>query len=136
MTTTNFTRLTTEQKTVWSRDLWKQARNISFVNSFLGEGPNALVQHITDLTKTERGTRAVMTLVPDLEGDGVAGDRALKGNEEQIKAFDRVIQIDSCVTPTSPKAVWLSSAPSSSSARQARTSWRTGWQTASTSWRS
>lgn len=94
MTTTNFTRLTTEQKTVWSRDLWKQARNLSFVNKFLGDGPNALVQHITDLTKTERGTRAVMTLVPDLEGDGVAGDRALKGNEEQIKAFDRVIQID------------------------------------------
>ncbi len=94
MSTTNFTRLTTEQKTVWSRDLWKQARNLSFVNKFLGEGPNSLIQHITELTKTERGTRAVMTLVTDLEGDGVAGDRALKGNEEQIKAFDKVIQID------------------------------------------
>lgn len=94
MSTTNFTRLTTEQKTVWSRDLWKQARNLSFTNKFLGDGPNAIIQHITDLTKTDRGTRAVMTLVPDLEGDGVAGDRALKGNEEQIKAFDRVIQID------------------------------------------
>lgn len=94
MATTNFTRLTTEQKTVWSRDLWKQARNMAFVTKFLGDGPNALIQHITELTKTERGARAVMTLVPDLEGDGVAGDRALKGNEEQIKAFDRVIQID------------------------------------------
>lgn len=94
MSTTNFTRLTTEQKTVWSRDLWKQARNLAFVNKFMGDGPNALIQHITELTKTERGTRAVMTLVPDLEGDGVAGDRALLGNEEQIKAFDKVIQID------------------------------------------
>lgn len=94
MSTTNFTRLTTEQKTVWSRDLWKQARNLAFTSKFLGDGPNALIQHITELTKTERGTRAVMTLVPDLEGDGVAGDRALKGNEEQIKAFDKVIQID------------------------------------------
>lgn len=94
MTTTNFTRLTAEQKTVWSRDLWKQARNQSFINQFLGDGPNALIQHITQLTKTERGTRAVMTLVPDLEGDGVVGDRALKGNEEQIKAFDKVIRVD------------------------------------------
>jgi N4-gp56 family major capsid protein len=94
MTTTNFTRLTTEQKTVWSRDLWKQARNQSFVNKFLGEGPNAMVQHIKELTKTEKGARAVMTLVPDLEGDGVAGDRRLKGNEEAIKAFDKVIRID------------------------------------------
>lgn len=94
MSTTNFTRLTTEQKTVWSRDLWKQARNLAFTPKFLGDGPNSMIQHITELTKTERGTRAVMTLVPDLEGDGVAGDRALKGNEEQIKAFDKVIQID------------------------------------------
>ncbi|HYF28590.1 MAG TPA: N4-gp56 family major capsid protein [Baekduia sp.] len=94
MTTTNFTRLTTEQKTVWSRDLWKVARNMSFVNKFLGEGPNSMIQHIKELTKTEKGARAVMTLVPDLEGDGVAGDRRLKGNEEQIKAYDKVIRID------------------------------------------
>lgn len=94
MTTTNFTRLTTEQKTVWSRDLWKVARNMSFINKFMGDGPNAMVQHIKELTKTEKGARAVMTLVPDLEGDGVAGDRRLKGNEEQIKAYDKVIRID------------------------------------------
>lgn len=94
MTTTNFTRLTTEQKTVWSRDLWKYARNQMFVNKFLGDGPNATIQHIKELTKSEKGARAVMTLVPDLEGDGVAGDRRLKGNEEAIKAYDKVIRID------------------------------------------
>lgn len=94
MATTNFTRLTTEEKQVWSRDLWKQARNLSFVNKFLAEGPNACIQHITELTKTERGAKAVMTLVTDLEGDGVAGDRTLRGNEEAIKAFDKVIQVD------------------------------------------
>lgn len=94
MTTTNFGRLTTEQKTVWSRDLWKYARNASFINKFMGTGPNSIIQHITELTKTEKGARAVMTLVPDLEGDGVSGDRRLKGNEEQIKAYDKVIRID------------------------------------------
>lgn len=94
MTTTNFGRLTTEQKTVWSRDLWKYARNASFVNKFLGEGPNSMIQHIKELTKTEKGARAVMTLVPDLAGDGVSGDRRLKGNEEQILAYDKVIRID------------------------------------------
>jgi N4-gp56 family major capsid protein len=94
MTVTNFTQLTTEQKTVWSRDLWKMARNYSFINKFTGEGPNSVIQKITELTKTERGTRAVMTLVADLEGDGVAGDSRLKDREEKIKAFDKVIQID------------------------------------------
>jgi N4-gp56 family major capsid protein len=91
---TNFSLLTSEQKTVWSMDLWKQARNMSFVNKFLGSGPNALIQHITELKKSEKGARAVITLLADLTGDGVAGDRTLEGNEEQMQTFDQVIRID------------------------------------------
>lgn len=94
MALTNFAALTSEQKTVWSRDLWKQARNMSFVNKFLGNGPNSLVQHITELKKSEKGARAVITLLADLVGDGVAGDRTLEGNEEAMQSFDQVIRID------------------------------------------
>jgi N4-gp56 family major capsid protein len=94
MAVTNFNALTTEQKTVWSRDVWKVARNASFINRFAGKSHNSMVQRITELTKSERGARAVITLVPDLEGDGVAGDNTLEGNEEEIKAYDQVIQID------------------------------------------
>lgn len=91
---TNFGLLTNEQKTVWSMDLWKQARNMSFVNKFLGGGPNSMIQHITELKKSEKGARAVITLLADLTGDGVAGDRTLEGNEEQMQTFDQVIRID------------------------------------------
>lgn len=91
---TNFAALTSEQKTVWSMDLWKQARNQSFINKFLGKGPMSLVQHITELKKTEKGARAVITLLADLTGDGVAGDRTLEGNEESMQTFDQVIRID------------------------------------------
>ena len=91
---TNFSLLTNEQKTVWSMDLWKQARNMSFINKFMGTGPNAMIQHITELTQSEKGARAVITLLADLEGDGVAGDRTLEGNEEAMKSFDQVIRID------------------------------------------
>lgn len=91
---TNFGLLTAEQKTIWSRDLWKQARNQSFIGKFLGSGPGALVQHITELKKSEKGARAVITLLADLTGDGVAGDRTLEGNEEQMQTFDQVIRID------------------------------------------
>lgn len=94
MALTNFGLLTAEQKTVWSMDLWRQARNMSFVNRFLGKGPNSLVQHITELKKTEKGARAVITLLADLQGDGVAGDRTLEGNEEGMQTFDQVIRID------------------------------------------
>jgi N4-gp56 family major capsid protein len=94
MGATNFALLTNEQKTAWSLSFWKQARNLSFVNRFLGKDSNALVQHITELKKTEKGARAVITLLADLEGDGVVGDRTLEGNEEQLKSYDQVIRID------------------------------------------
>jgi N4-gp56 family major capsid protein len=94
MALTNFGALTAEQKTVWSMDLWKNARNQSFINKFLGKGPTSMVQHITELKKSEKGARAVITLLADLQGDGVAGDRTLEGNEEAMQTFDQVIQID------------------------------------------
>ena len=94
MATTNFGLLTNEQKTIWSTDMWSQARNLSFINKFLGKDENSVIQHVTDLTKTQRGARAVITLVNDLEGDGVVGDRTLKGNEEAMRSSDIVIQID------------------------------------------
>lgn len=94
MSLTNFAALTTEEKTVWSRDLWKAARNNMFISRFTGTGQDSMIQRITELTKSEKGARAVITLVADLEGDGVAGDRQLEGNEESMKAYDQVIQLD------------------------------------------
>ena len=94
MAFTNFGLLTTNQKTLWSMDLWRQARNQSFINRFLGKGANSMVQHITELKKSEKGARAVITLLADLTGDGVAGDRTLEGNEESMQTFDQVIRID------------------------------------------
>ena len=94
MALTNFAALTTEQKTVWSMDLWKAARNYSFLKPFLGKGPNSMIQQITELKKSEKGARAVITLLADLEGDGVVGDRTLEGNEEAMRSFDQVIRID------------------------------------------
>jgi N4-gp56 family major capsid protein len=94
MAKTNFAALTDEQKTAWARDLWRVARNASFINQFAGKGHNAMVQRIDTLTKSEKGARAVLTLVADLEGDGIAGDSMLEGNEEAMKAYDTVIQID------------------------------------------
>ena len=94
MAVTNFGKLTTEQLTVWSRDLWRAARNVSFLNNFTGSDNNAMIQRITELKKSAKGARAVITLLPDLEGDGTVGDSQMEGNEEAIKAYDQVIRID------------------------------------------
>lgn len=94
MALTNFGLLTTEQKTVWSKDLWKQARNMAFINRFLGQDANSIIHHVDELKKSEKGARAVFTLLADLQGDGVAGDRTLEGNEEALQTFDQVITLD------------------------------------------
>ena len=94
MALTNFGALTQEQLTLWQRDLWKQARNHSYLTKFMGDGPNSVIQRITELKKDQKGSRAVITLLADLVGDGVAGDRQLEGNEEAMQTFDQVIRID------------------------------------------
>jgi len=94
MSNTNFSLLQSEQKLAWSKDLWRTARNMSFINKFLGKGSNSMIQHVTELKQSEKGARAIMTLLADLEGDGVAGDRQLEGNEEALRTHDKIIRID------------------------------------------
>ena len=94
MANTNFASLTSEQLTIWSRDFWRVARNMSFINQFAGSGSNAMVQRISELTQSEKGARAVLTLLADMTGDGIVGDNTLEGNEEALRAFDIVVTID------------------------------------------
>lgn len=94
MATTNFARQTDEQKTAWSLKFWQNMRNKQFLSNFAGSGPDSMVQRIEELKMSEKGARAVITLVPDLEGDGVVGDSQLEGNEEELKSADQVIRID------------------------------------------
>ena len=94
MANTNFAALTSEQLTIWSRDFWRVARNMSFINQFAGSGANAMVQRISELTQSEKGARAVLTLLADMTGDGIVGDNTLEGNEEALRAYDIVVQLD------------------------------------------
>lgn len=94
MALTNFAALTQEQLTLWQRDVWRQARNHSYLTRFMGDGPNSMIQRITQLKKDKKGARAVITLLAELAGDGVTGDRQLEGNEEAMQTFDQVIRID------------------------------------------
>jgi N4-gp56 family major capsid protein len=53
-----------------------------------------MVQTISELTQSEKGARAVLTLLADMTGDGIVGDNTLEGNEESLRAFDIVVQLD------------------------------------------
>ena len=91
---TNFGGLTGDQLQAWSRSFWKVARNNSFINQFAGTGSNAMVQRVTELTKSQKGTKANITLLADMTGDGITGDYTLEGNEEALRAFDISIELD------------------------------------------
>ena len=94
MATTNFGTLSGDQLQTWSRDFWKVARNQSFINQFAGSGSNAMVQRVTELTKNQKGTKANITLLADMTGDGITGDNTLEGNEEALRAYDITIELD------------------------------------------
>jgi len=94
MALTNFGTLTGDQLQMWSRDFWRVARNQSFINQFAGSGSNAMVQRVTELTKNQKGTKANITLLADMTGDGITGDNTLEGNEEALRAFDISIELD------------------------------------------
>ena len=94
MAVTNFARLTPQQKIVWSRDVWQAARDQMFIKKFLGTGDGAMIQRITELTKTEKGEQVLMHLVADLVEDGVIGDDQREGNEEEMMSYSQIINID------------------------------------------
>ena len=94
MAVTNFAALTTEQKTAWSMKFWRHMRNRSFVDRYAGSGEDMIIQRISELTRDEKGARAVLTLIADSKGDGVVSDNQLEGNEEEIQSSDIVITMD------------------------------------------
>ena len=94
MAVTNFAALTPKQKIVWSRDVWSAARDQMFTKRFVGKGEGAMIQRITELTKTEKGEKVLMQLVADLVEDGVTGDNQREGNEESMQSYSQEIGID------------------------------------------
>ena len=98
MALTDFGSLTTLQKTVQSTLISKQGRDDNFFmsNGFMGGSTNDStkpIQKVTELTKTERGTQAVLPLVGDISG-GIVGDNELEGNEAVMISDAQTIRID------------------------------------------
>ena len=90
---TNFAALTQDEKKVWSRDLWTNAREKMFLSRLMG-GTESPVQEINELTTTEKGDKVIMHLLADLKRDGIAGDATREGREEAMRAYTDEIQID------------------------------------------
>lgn len=75
-----------EQKKAWVKESIRVFRENFFFNKFLGTSENSIVQHVTELKKTEKGDRALIGLVADLQGTGIVGDNDIDGRYEALES--------------------------------------------------
>lgn len=94
MSGTDFATLMPERKLAWAMDFWKEVRNDSFLTKFLGSDNGSIIQRVTELKKSEKGDRAMITLVPNAAITGVSGDNTLLGKEDKVTSEHVQIQID------------------------------------------
>jgi len=94
MAVTNFGSQTTDQRAYWARKTWSPARNDSFLARFMGNDENSMIHVINDYTQTEKGEKAIIQLLADLQEDGVIGDNERAGNEEAMNVYDFELPID------------------------------------------
>ena len=80
---------------IWKEELFKDSiDNLYFTRKgLMGEGPNNVVQIMSDLKKS-KGDTITIGLTAKLSGAGVTGDNELEGNEEAISPYSESISID------------------------------------------
>lgn len=71
---------------LWSRKLAHEIRKATYIDKFIGESADSLIQTKAD-TKKGPGDRITITLRMLLTGDGVVGDSTLENNEESLTTY-------------------------------------------------
>jgi len=82
-----------EAKKLWSSQLAREALKATWIQKFLGDSSDDIVQTKTE-AKKDAGDRIRVTLRMQLNGDGVSGDGTLEGNEEALTTYTDDIFID------------------------------------------
>lgn len=91
---TNFAALQPHQKRAWGHEAYKQFRDNFFWLKLLGKGESAVVERITEITKTDKGTSsAMLKLIADLVGGGITGDNEVEGRESELQSYWQEVQI-------------------------------------------
>lgn len=76
----------------YNKDAWGHKAYDEFIENFfftgmLGDGENAIIDHITELTKNAKGeSGAWLHLIADIHGGGVMGDNTMEGRERELEA--------------------------------------------------
>lgn len=86
MAVTNYGVNANEAVKLWSRRLAREVLKATYIQKFIGEGDDSVIQLRND-TKKGPGDRVRVTLRMQLTGDGVTGDGTLEGSEESLTTY-------------------------------------------------
>lgn len=75
-----------EQKRAWVKESIRTFREQFFFQKMMGSSDNSIIQLVTELKRTEKGDRAMIGLVQDLEGAGVVGDNDMDGRYSALES--------------------------------------------------
>lgn len=78
---------------LWAKRLFIEALRETFIDRFIGDSDNALLQMRDEMTKSA-GDRVTVGLRIQLTGGGVQGDGTLEGNEEALTLYNDLLLID------------------------------------------
>jgi N4-gp56 family major capsid protein len=93
MATTNYGVNAPEAVKLWRSQLAREALKATWVQKFIGDSSDDILQVFGETGK-DAGDRVTVTLRMQLNGDGVAGDATLEGNEEPLTTFTDNLFVD------------------------------------------
>ena len=93
MATTQYSVNSPEAVKLWRSQLAREALKATWIQKFIGDSSDDILQVFGETGK-DSGDRVTVTLRMQLNGDGVAGDGTLEGNEEPLTTFTDNLFID------------------------------------------
>lgn len=82
-------------KDAWGHKAYDEFKDLFFFTGMLGEGENAIIEHITELSQNSKGEAgAWLHLLTDIHGGGVVGDNTMEGRERELEASWMRVQFD------------------------------------------
>lgn len=85
---TNFGEMQTQSRLAWGHKAYEEFLEQFFFTKWLGSGDGSPIDHITELSENDKGqTGAMLHLIADLHGGGIAGDNDIEGRESELQSF-------------------------------------------------
>lgn len=85
---TAFGQMQPKQSLAWGHATYEEFIEQFFFSKWLGTGDGSPIDHITELSENDKGqTGAMLSLIADLHGGGIAGDNDIEGRESELQAF-------------------------------------------------